>query len=77
MTSMLKGVNDAIFRELERLEGVDPSDADAMASEVSRAKAVESLAGKAIENGKLILSVAQASVPYGERITPPRGLIDG
>lgn len=71
----LAGVNDAIFRELERLEAVDRSDADAMRAEVDRARAVEGLTKRVIDNGKLVLDLARAGTAAGETVKVPKGLL--
>lgn len=71
----LAGVNDAIFRELERLEAVDRADADAMRAEVDRARAVEGLTKTVIDNGKLVLDLARAGTPASETVKVPKGLL--
>lgn len=75
MSRGIAQVNDTLFRELDRLEGVDQSNADAMNAEISRAKAVADLTGKVIENSRLVLDVCKASVAAGEAIHVPKGLI--
>lgn len=75
MSKGLAGVNDAMFRELERLEAVDVSDRDQMEAEIGRAKAVRDIADTIISNGNLVLRVAQASTACGEAVAVPKGLL--
>ncbi len=75
MSRGIASVNEALFRELDRLEAVDHTDAEAMQAEIGRAKAVEGLAGKVIENGRLVLDVCKASVAAGEAVKVPKGLL--
>ncbi len=75
MTRGIAAVNDVLFRELDRLEAVDPANAEAMKVEISRAKAVEGVAGKVIENSRLVLDVCKASTAADEAVRVPKGLI--
>lgn len=75
MNRGLAGVTEACFDELDRLTQIDVADADAVRAEVERAKAVEALTGRIIENGKLVLDVAKASVGVGEKVPVPKGLM--
>ena len=75
MTRGIAGVNEVLFRQLDRLESVDRSDAKAMQAEIARSKAVQQVAGKVIENGRLVLDVAKAGVAAGEAVKLPKGLL--
>ncbi len=68
-------VNDVLFRQLDRLEGVDKSDPDALRAEIDRSKAVEGLTRTIIDNGKLVLEVARAGTNVGEAVKVPRAMI--
>ena len=67
--------NEALFRELDRLEAVDRSDPEAMAAEIERAKAVEGIAKTVVENGKLVVDLARVGISNGETIKVPKGLL--
>ena len=73
--SGLRDVNDALFRQLGRLEDVDPGDRDALAAEIERSRAVKGVADSIISNGNLILRAAQASTEVGEAVRVPKGLV--
>jgi len=75
MNRGIAGVNEVLFRQLDRLESVDRSDAKAMQAEIARSKAVQQVAGKVIENGRLVLDVAKAGVAAGEAVKLPKGLL--
>lgn len=75
MNRGIAGVNEILFRQLDRLESVDRSDAKAMQAEIDRSKAVQQVAGKVIENGRLVLDVAKAGVAAGEAVKLPKGLL--
>ena len=68
MNRGIAGVNEVLFRQLDRLESVDRTDAKAMQAEIARSKAVQQVAGKVIENGRLVLDVAKAGVAAGEAV---------
>lgn len=55
----LGNLQDFLFGELNNLMGVDASDPDALEREVTRASAVASLAGVAIDNANTVLRVVQ------------------
>ena len=46
-----------------------------MQAEIARSKAVQQVAGKVIENGRLVLDVAKAGVAAGEAVKLPKGLL--
>ena len=75
MNRGIAGVNEVLFRQLDRLESVDRSDAKAMQAEIARSKAVQQVAGKVIETGRLVLDVAKAGVAAGEAVKLPKGLL--
>ena len=75
MNRGIAGVNEILFRQLDRLEAVDRTDAEAMKAEIERSKAVQQVAGKVIENGRLVLDVAKAGVAAGEAVKLPKGLL--
>nr|DAM60693.1 MAG TPA: hypothetical protein [Caudoviricetes sp.] len=75
MNRGIAGVNEILFRQLDRLESVDRTDAKAMQAEIARSKAVQQVAGKVIENGRLVLDVAKAGVAAGEAVKLPKGLL--
>ncbi len=68
-------VNDALFRELERLEDVEIDNPEAVRCEIERAKAVEGIASTVIANGRLVLDVARAGTNVGEAVKLPKGLL--
>ncbi len=75
MSRGIAGVNEVLFRQLERLEAVGTDDVEAMRAEIERSRAVEGIAGRVIENGKLVLDVAKAGTAVGEAVHVPRGLL--
>lgn len=75
MNRGIAGVNEVLFRQLDRLESVDRTDAKAMQAEIARSKAVQQVAGKVIENGRLVLDVVKAGVAAGEAVKLPKGLL--
>lgn len=75
MNRGIAGVNEVLFRQLDRLESVDRTDAKAMQAEIARSKAVQQVAGKVIENGRLVLDVAKAGAAAGEAVKLPKGLL--
>ena len=75
MNRGIAGVNEILFRQLDRREAVDRTDAKAMRAEIARSKAVQQVAGKVIENGRLVLDVAKAGVAAGEAVKLPKGLL--
>ena len=75
MNRGIAGVNEVLFRQLDRLESVDREDAESMQAEIARSKAVQQVAGKVIENGRLVLDVAKAGVAAGEAVKLPKGLL--
>lgn len=52
-------LNDALFAELERLDQVDPGDAEALRMEISRAQAVQGVAREINASAQTILKAAE------------------
>ncbi len=71
----LAGVNEAMFDELDRLDALDISDADAVAAEVQRARAVRDVAATIIGNGRLVLDLARADADTAGAVKIPKGLL--
>lgn len=68
------GLNDALFRELERIEDCG-DDREAIEAEGIRADKVCNLASNIIQNGKLMLSAAAMSVGVAESVNVPKMLL--
>jgi hypothetical protein len=62
-------LTDALFAELDNLRAVDVTDGDAIAAEVSRAKAVEGIAKTVIENANTVLDATRMRAEYGKGAT--------
>lgn len=60
----LMTLNDALFHELKRLEGIDVEDKEQVETEVSRAKAVTDLAGNILVGSRLMLDAARLKADY-------------
>lgn len=58
MKNTLKDLNNHLFAELERLSDEDLK-GEALEEEISRARAVTSIAAKVIDNGNLVLRAMQ------------------
>lgn len=75
----LMDLNDRIFRELDRLEQVDMSDAEARDAEIDRARAIGTMVGRAIENARTVMQAAQMTADTMDdlavRVAVPRMLI--
>lgn len=69
-------VNETLFEQISRLEGVDRGDPEAMEQEISRAKSIRELAGAVIDNNRLILEAAKAGAACGEAVRIPKGMLD-
>lgn len=70
--SALAALNEALFRQLDRIEQATP---EQMEAELQRTNAVIGVAGQVIANGRLIVSAAQAQSAVGEAVRVPKGLI--
>lgn len=75
MSRGIAHVNDVLFRQLDRLESVDRSDADALRAEIDRSKAVEGITRTVIDNGKLVLDCARAGTAVGEAVSVPKAML--
>lgn len=73
----LGDLNDIIFRQLDRLEGQKPSEPEAMAAEIERAKTVQGLAATVIQNGRLVLDAVRTSEAVGQELAVPSMLTAG
>lgn len=80
--SNLRTLNDALFRELERVEACETP--EELERECNRAKAVSSLAGNIIGNARTALDAARLSMGVAEQVAvrnmlleAPRGGNDG
>lgn len=54
--SGLMGLNDRLFRELDRLDKVDAGNSEELEAEVERARAIGEIAGGIIDNAKTLLA---------------------
>lgn len=70
--SNLETLNDILFRQLERIENCDNENIE---SEIERSKAVTSLAGQVISNGRLVLDASRASMTTAEAVQVPKMLL--
>ena len=52
-------LNEILFDELERLNSLDVSDKDAVATEVSRSKAIQEVAREVNESSKTVMQAAR------------------
>ena len=71
----LSALNAALFKQLDRLDSIDPKNRDALENEINRARAVQGIASTIISNGNLVLHAAQASTSVGEAVQVPKGLL--
>ena len=67
-------INEASDALIAQLQEVDVENRDALELEISRSKAVQSVAGTLIDSGRLIAQVRRDAAEYGEDIVP-KGLI--
>ena len=72
---IINEASDALIAQLRRLQEVDIENRDALELEISRSKAVQSVAGTLIDSGRLIAQVRRDAAEYGEEIVP-KGLIN-
>lgn len=59
-------VSESLLAQLDRLEAVDASNADALRMEISRAKAVQGITSQLIANGNMTLEACRLKLEYGE-----------
>lgn len=67
-------LNEALFEELEALRAVDPTDADALAAEVERSKAIEGIAKTVIDNASTVLMATKMRAQYTNTVSMPKML---
>ena len=72
---MSMDINAPLFRQLDRLENIDPSDTDALKAEIERAKAVKDIAETIIDSGHLTADVIKLKHQLGATATIPKGLL--
>lgn len=72
---MSMDINAPLFRQLDRLEAIDPSDIDALKAEIERAKAVKDIAETIIDSGNLTANVIRLKHQLGTTATIPKGLL--
>ena len=70
--SALASLNEALFRQLDRIEQAKPEQIE---QELQRTNAVIGVAGQVIANGRLIVDAARAQTAVGESVRVPKGLI--
>lgn len=67
-------LNEVLFEELDRLNAMDADDRDAVALEVSRAKAVQGIASQITASSQIVLDTVKLRAEWaGSRMakTPP------
>lgn len=77
MQNSLIDLNNHLFAEIERLSDEELRD-DLLAQELQRAKSISDVAGKIIDNGKLMLEAEKTRQEYGvfnENINIPKVLL--
>ena len=67
-------VSESLLAQLDRLEAVDASNADALRMEISRAKAVQGITAQLIANGNMTLEACRLKLEYVE-VKVPKGLL--
>lgn len=72
---MSMDINAPLFRQLERLENIDPSNTNALKAEIERAKAVKDIAETIIDSGHLTADVIKLKHQLGATATIPKGLL--
>lgn len=72
--SNLMTLNEALFRELERIESAE---GEQLEIETRRADTICDLAGSIIANGRLVLAASQASLTTAETVAVPKMLLGG
>ena len=58
-SNTLGTLNDLLFQELERLNGADLDDEDAIKREVERAKAIQGIASQITTSSKIVLDTVR------------------
>ena len=71
-------LNEVLFAELERLNALDVSDADALQAEIERSKAVQGVAKEINTSARSVLETAKLRAEWaGARVAQPSKLLDG
>lgn len=70
-------LNTELFAELIRLREVDATDRDALAAEVSRAKAVEGISRMIVDNARTVLQATEMRAELTREVAIPRMLEGG
>lgn len=68
MKNTLMDLNNHLFAQLERL-GDEELKGDALISEIERSKAIQGIAGQAINNAKIVLDAEKLKLEYGLKTT--------
>lgn len=74
MSNLMK-LNDALFKELEKIEACETP--EELERECARGKAVSSLAGNIIANGRTALEAAKLSMGVAEQVAVRNMLLPG
>lgn len=74
MDSNMMTLNEALFRQLDRIENAE---GEQLEIETKRASTVCDLAGSIISNGRLVLAASQASMTTAETVNVPKMLLGG
>ena len=70
-------LTDLLFQELDRLEAMDMSDPNEVATEIKRAKAMQAVAKEINESARTVLEHATLKVEYSrQRVETPK-LLEG
>lgn len=73
---MLNDVSAAMFRQLNRLESIDPAaDPEALKTEIARAKAVKDTADTIIGTARVAVDICRERSIGGDDFKAPKGLI--
>lgn len=72
----LSNLNDHLFMALERL-GDEELSGDQLTTEIERSKAISNVAGKIIDNGRLILDAQKTAAEFNGRKNVNLELLNG
>ena len=64
--NMLGRLTDVLFEELERLNSIDVSDAEALDAEVKRSRAIQGVAREVNASAATVMSQARLVAEYGK-----------
>lgn len=71
-------LNEVLFAELERLNALDVSDADALQAEIERSKAVQGVAKEINTSARSVLETAKLRAEWaGAKVAQPSKLLEG